>query len=229
MLAHQAGTGLGDAPDVDVVGAVAEMVAHPDYPCLGARSVFRRDAATVVVLDHMQSDASLAELADALRTYGEEADPAGPFVSFLAIFRGPEIQDEHHFEDLLWGVLQRLHDGDDQPWADGVDADPDQAHFAFSHAGVAYFIVGLHPRASRVARRAPLPTLVFNLHDQLEQLREEGSFDRLRDTIRRRDTALQGEVNPMAADHGESSEARQYSGRRVPGDWEAPFVTRGET
>src|SRR6476620_7390004 len=74
-------------------------------------------------------------------------------------------------------------------------------HFAFSLAGTAYFVVGLHPAASRIARRTPLPTLVFNLHEQFEELRQSERFERMRDTIRRRDQALQGSVNPMVADH----------------------------
>ncbi|MBM6545509.1 YqcI/YcgG family protein [Janibacter sp. YIM B02568] len=229
VLAEQADSGLDDAPDIDVVGAIADMVAHPEFPCLGARSVFRRDAATVVVLDDLESELSRTELSRALAEYGRAADPTGAFVSFVAVFRGPQIRDEVHFERLLWDLLQRLHDEDEEPWAHGVDDDPDKAHFAYSHAGVAYFIVGLHPQASRIARRAPLPTLVFNLHEQFELLRGEGSFERMRDTIRRRDAALQGEVNPMAQDHGESSEARQYAGRRVEDDWAAPFATRGDT
>lgn len=229
VLDDQQDRELQDAPDAEILAALEEMVGHPQYPCLGARSVFQREAAEIVVLGDMCDPDSLEQLSDALAEYGSRADPAGAFVSFIAVFRGPEITDEKHFEALLWDVLQRLHDGDDQPWAPGVDADPDQAHFAFSHAGVPYFIVGLHPQASRVARRTPLPTLVFNLHEQFEMLRGTGSFERMRDTIRRRDAQLQGEVNPMAADHGDVSEARQYAGRQVEDDWQAPFRSRQET
>lgn len=229
VLDEQQDRDLQDAPDTEILAALEEMVGHPQYPCLGARSVFRREAAEIVVLGDMCDPDSLEQLSEALAEYGSRADPAGAFVSFIAVFRGPEIRDEKHFEALLWDVLQRLHDGDDQPWAQGVDADPDQAHFAFSHAGVPYFIVGLHPQASRVARRTPLPTLVFNLHEQFELLRGTGSFERMRDTIRRRDAQLQGEVNPMAADHGDVSEARQYAGRQVEDDWQAPFHSRQET
>ncbi|WP_201467635.1 guanitoxin biosynthesis heme-dependent pre-guanitoxin N-hydroxylase GntA [Janibacter melonis] len=225
-LQEQADAGLAQAGSDDVVAAVGAMIAHPEYPCLGARSVFRRDDATVVVLDDMSSPHDLHELARALAEYGRSADPAGPFVSFVAVFRGPAVEDERHFEQMLWQVLQTLHDEDEVPWASGVDQEPDQAHFAFSQAGVAYFIVGLHPQASRVARRAPLPMLVFNLHEQFETLRSQGSYERMRDTIRRRDTAVQGTTNPMVADHGSSSEARQYSGRRVDDDWHAPFTPR---
>lgn len=225
-LHEQALAGLADAGADDVVAAVGAMIAHPDYPCLGARSVLRRDDATVVVLEDMSCEEDVRALASALAEYGRQADPSGPFVSFVAVFRGPDVDSERHFERMLWQVLQTLHDEDEVPWASGVDQEPDQAHFAFSQAGVAYFIVGLHPEASRVARRAPLPMLVFNLHEQFELLRGQGSFERMRDMIRRRDTAVQGTTNPMVDDHGSSSEARQYSGRSVDEDWHAPFVPR---
>lgn len=212
--------------DVDWIGELRAMVAEPEYPCLGARSVFRKDNVTSVELGGMNDPASVLELGAALGAYGRDADPEGPFQSFIAIFDGPDISDEDEFEQLLWRTLQALHDHDESPWADGVDADPNAAHFAFSYAGVAYFVVGLHPKASRVARRAPRPTLVFNLHEQFELLREQGGFERMRDLIRARDRALQGSVNPMAVDHGQLSEARQYSGRAVEPDWRAPFTSQ---
>lgn len=226
LLADSAARDLATAPRHDVIGAVEEMVAHPDYPCLGARSVFRRDAVTAVVLDDL-TDASpggsLDRLGDALRRYVGEVDPAGDLVSFVAVFRSPVTTTEGEFEDALWAALRHLHDHDEAPWAEGVASDPANPHFAFSVAGTAFFVVGLHPAASRIARRAPLPTLVFNLHEQFERLRADGRFDRMRDTIRRRDTELQGEPNPMAVDHGTASEALQYSGRAVPAGWTPPF------
>ncbi|NYJ76280.1 guanitoxin biosynthesis heme-dependent pre-guanitoxin N-hydroxylase GntA [Allobranchiibius huperziae] len=226
LLGSSARRDLESGPDDGVVRALTEMVTHPEYPCLGARSVFRRDTASVVVLDEMEHADDLATLADALRTFAARTKDATNFVSLIAAFRSPVVTSEAQFEELLWGVLQTLHDGDDQPWTEGVSDDPAQPHFAFSHAGTAFFIVGLHPAASRIARRAPLPMLVFNLHAQFERLREEGGFDRMRTAIRTRDTRLQGGVNPMAEDHGDSSEARQYSGRAVDDDWKPPFEAR---
>ncbi|WP_377644835.1 guanitoxin biosynthesis heme-dependent pre-guanitoxin N-hydroxylase GntA [Oryzobacter terrae] len=227
VLAEQAATGLGTAHRDEVVAAIAEMVAHPEYPCLGARSVFRRDAATTVVLDDLTDTSpggSLDQLGEELRAFAQDVDATGDLVSFVACFRGPELEDEPQFEHALWTALQHLHDHDDEQWAEGVAADPGNPHFAFSIAATAFFVVGLHPQASRIARRAPLPTLVFNLHEQFERMRADGRFERMRDTIRRRDTDLQGAPNPMAVDHGASSEARQYSGRAVPDDWEPPFT-----
>ena len=226
LLGSAAERDLETGPDGGVVRALTEMVTHPEYPCLGARSVFRRDTASIVVLDEMDHADDLASLSEALVTFADQTRDSEHFVSLIAAFRSPAVTTEAQFEKLLWGVLQTLHDGDDQPWAHGVSDDPAQPHFAFSHAGTAFFIVGLHPGASRIARRAPLPMLVFNLHEQFERLRAEGGFDRMRSAIRTRDTRLQGGVNPMAEDHGDSSEARQYSGRAVDDAWEPPFEAR---
>jgi FPC/CPF motif-containing protein YcgG len=232
LLDERAADDLGDAPRRDIVDAIEEMVSHPEYPCLGARSVFRRSAATLVVLDDLADaspGASLDRLAASLAEYAAEVDEQGDLVSFVACFRGPVPSDETEFEALLWGALQHLHDRDEHPWAEGVAADPDNPHFAFSQAGTAFFVVGLHPNASRVARRAPVPTLVFNLHAQFERMRADGRYQRMRDTIRRRDADLQGSPNPMVSDHGEASEARQYAGRAVPPGWSPPFEADPES
>lgn len=46
----------------------------------------------------------------------------------------------------------------------------------------------------------------------------------MRAVILARDTAFDGRPNPMIARHGETSEARQYSGRTVEDDWVCPVA-----
>ncbi len=145
------------------------------------------------------------------------------FTTFVAIFDDPSIGDEAHFEKLLWQQLDALHRIDDHPWAPSASSNPDDNNFGFSFGGVAFFVVGLHPRSTRQARRFSHPALVFNDHRQFEQLRAQGSFSKMQRVIRDRDQAWQGTVNPMLADFGTVSEARQYSGRAVPADWKCPF------
>lgn len=211
------------AAESELVESLAAMVSHPEYPCLGARSVFRRDRATVRVYDELAAPSVAEALLADLTGFAEGVDLDEGFASFVAVFRGPQIADEAQFEALLWAQLRALHAADDDGWAPDASADPDDPHFGFSAGGRAYFVVGLHPRASRDARRAAVPTLVFNLHEQFEAMRRAGTFPRMRDRIRQRDEQLQGTANEMLGDHGETSEARQYAGRVVEPDWHAPF------
>ena len=108
-----------------------------------------------------------------------------------------------------------------------MSSDPDDPHFSLSFGGEAFFVVGIHPNASRPARRFAKPALVFNLHDQFERLRAEGRYEGMREKILVRDEALAGSRNPMLERHGAASEARQYSGRVVDEGWACPFHYRG--
>lgn len=64
--------------------------------------------------------------------------------------------------------------------------------------------------------------MVFNLHRQFEMLRASGAYEKLRASILQRDVTLAGAINPMLSRHGETSEARQYSGRAVDDAGPAP-------
>jgi FPC/CPF motif-containing protein YcgG len=209
-----------DEHATSVLAAIAEA---PGYPCLGARSVFHRHRATVRVVGPLGTPRSAARLLRHLQGFAEDTDPSGGLASFVAVFNGPEIESESQFEVLLWKTLQHLHDADTAPWSPAVSHDPAADDFAFSVAGAPYFVIGLNPKASRLARRVPFPALVFNLHAQFDALRAAGRYTRMRDTIRARDAKLQGTINPMACDHGRASSAAQYSGRAVGAHWRAPF------
>ncbi len=145
------------------------------------------------------------------------------FTTFVAIFDDPSIRSEVHFEQLLWRQLDALHRVDAHPWTPTASSDPSDNNFGFSFGGVAFFVVGMHPLSARQARRFARPTLVFNDHRQFDQLRAQGSFPKMQRVIRERDEVWQGTANPMLADFGTASEARQYSGRAVPASWKCPF------
>jgi FPC/CPF motif-containing protein YcgG len=222
----------GGEPDLTasaIVGAFRGFVLDPQFSCIAARSAVNLESVRLGCYDRLADPATTPVLAFDLfrfsRELGEPADQ-GDFATFVAAFRGPTDPDERAFERLLWAQLQLLHDRDApiHGWAPGVSDDPDDPHFSFSFAGTAFFIIGLHPNSSRLARRFPWPTLVFNPHEQFERLRESGRFEKLRDVVRRRDEQLQGDINPVLADHGADTEARQYSGRNVEADWHPPFL-----
>jgi FPC/CPF motif-containing protein YcgG len=204
------------------------FVAHPAFPCVGAKSALNRDRIEFEVCDRLGSRASAEVLRDGLARFSARfPNPGLEPVSFVSIFREP-VAGEDDFHKRLWLQLQAIHDLDieEHAWAPDVSDDPGSADFSFSVASRAFFVVGLHPRSSRLARRAPRPTLVFNFHGQFEALRTNGRFEKLQGAIRKRDVALQGDINPVLARYGEASEALQYSGR-VTGA--CPFRARSES
>jgi uncharacterized protein len=203
------------------------LVLNHEFPCSAAHSSLYRGAYWFRVYDTMGSTGVTQQLAaDLTYVIGERQAAPQPLATFIAAFDGPHVADEQDFERLLWRQLQALHDGDREPWDDTVSCDPADGRFSFSFGGTAFFVVGLHAASSRWSRRFAWPTLVFNEHRQFALLRAEGHFTRLRDTVRLRDERLQGDVNPMCTDFGDSSEARQYSGRAVDADWRCPLVVR---
>jgi FPC/CPF motif-containing protein YcgG len=205
------------------------LVLNERFSCVGGRAAVHQNAYRFGLYDRMGSASSAADLAaDLGRFNADDALRDKPFTAFVASFVDPVPADESQFEHLLWATLQQLHDHDRQPWATGCRADPEDPQFSFSFGGVGLFVVGLHAGSSRVARRFAWSTLVFNPHRQFDRLRKDGRFSRFRDAIRARDISLQGNVNPMLQDFGEQSEARQYSGRSVEGNWTCPFHAHGD-
>lgn len=219
-----------DDSDHPLANRFADFIRESDFPCVGAKSALAKGQIRFVVGRDMRS------AWDDLRIYPNLLDLAWSysreptlFHSLVVLFEQDSDFDEADFEACLWNRLSSLTDKDDwhgQTPDPRVSADPDDPHFSLSFGGEAFFVVGLHPHASRPARRFERPALVFNLHDQFEQLRASGVYDKMRSTIIARDVALAGHPNPMLAQHGTQSEARQYSGRAVGEDWVCPFSGR---
>ncbi|WP_374942701.1 guanitoxin biosynthesis heme-dependent pre-guanitoxin N-hydroxylase GntA [Sphingomonas sp.] len=208
-----------------------EHVADRAFPCVGAKAALAKGTLNVLAASRIDSAWDDLRIHDGLVRFAEAyRENSGLFRSFAVVFEGPDDLDEPAFEDAVWRRIQSISDKDvwrGQPYDARVSADPDSPHFSLSFGGEAFFVVGLHPNASRVARRFARPTMVFNLHDQFETLRAEGKYETMREKIMVRDEAIAGSRNPMLARHGEQSEARQYSGRVVGADWRCPFSYSG--
>ncbi len=204
-----------------------DFISATSFPCVGAKAALARDQVAIVVARDIGSSW------DDLRVYPllmdfVDAYKAAPtlFRSFAVVFEGPTTLSETEFEACLWDRVQSLADKDawqGKPYDTRVSENPHDTDFSLSFGGEAFFIVGLHPQASRPARRFEVPCMIFNLHDQFERLRAEGMYDKLRSSILTRDEKLAGSQNPMLARFGEVSEARQYSGRAVETGWDCPF------
>lgn len=210
-------------------GSFADFVAGASFPCVGAKSALHKDRLRFAPAGVLGSASASRRLVHALHAFSREFQAPGTApVSFIALF-DPMALDELGFERLLWRQLGDMHAYDaslGSTWDGSVSSDPAREEFSFSIGGRAFFVVGLHPGASRLARRSPAPCLVFNFHDQFEALKASGKYQPMQEAIRKRDVALQGSVNPVLSRFGDASEARQYSGRAVEADWACPFHRR---
>lgn len=204
----------------------------PGFPCVAARSAINRQTYRFGLYPTLGSQESALTICHDIYEFSHELGGLGqgqvPFTSFIAMFQKPRALTEIAFERLLWQQLQYIHEIDAGyfGWDTSVSGDPDDAKFSFSIGGRAFFVIGLHPAASRLARVTDEMCMVFNPHEQFEALRANGSYDKLQQAIRQRDMAYQGSINPVLTNFGEASESRQYSGRSVPSQWQCPFHQR---
>jgi FPC/CPF motif-containing protein YcgG len=204
------------------------FIGGSTFPCLGAKAAMNARSFCFHVYEELASELCSKELSrDLGRFVKSEMRRTHPYATFVAIFERPIGVDEEQFESLLWAQLHSLSaiDSLDNAWDPKVSSDPDHPLFSFSFGGHALYVVGMHDQSSRLSRRFRWPALIFNPHEQFERLRAAGKWPRLQESIRARDVALQGNINPMLSDFGVKPESRQYSGRAVDEHWHAPWPT----
>lgn len=207
-----------------------DFILKDKHPCIMAKTVFTMDKFFIKIYEDLDNPDSHTNLMADLEAYIQQYDfQSNEFQSFLAVFPNDIISNESSFEKELWRFLQSLHKIDDCPWDKTVSKNPKDSNFSFSLKGKAFYIVGLHPKSSRIARQAPYTTVVFNLHWQFERLREMGTYQAVKKRIRARDKKLQGSINPVLKDFGRQSEALQYSGKQTDNEWRCPFHPKPES
>lgn len=209
---------------IEIKKSFKEFIINKNHPCVMARSLFTNDDVEIHSFAELGSKKTAEELLKAIEQYLLRYNfEDKKFETLIAVFPNEEIISELEFEEKMWKQLQLLHNIDSHPWDSEVSSNPEDSKFSFSIAGKAFYIIGMHPKSSRMARQAPFPAMVFNLHWQFEKLRDMGVYQRVKKRIRKADEKLQGSINPMLDDFGDSSEARQYSGRTVDESWKCPF------
>ena len=202
------------------------FIMQEGYPCVGARAAVNGKTFALGIFERMDSIHAARELAYGLSEYLDDIkESPSNFRTYIAIFKDDDYDDEIAFEQGMWGLLNRLHGQDSQKniWCPEVGRDPVENDFSFSFGQEAFFMVGMHPKSSRKARRFTYPAIAFNLHLQFENLRKKGRYENMKNAIRSNEIEFAGFINPMLNDFGKGLEAPQYSGREVPADWRCPF------
>ncbi|WP_290617096.1 MULTISPECIES: guanitoxin biosynthesis heme-dependent pre-guanitoxin N-hydroxylase GntA [unclassified Arsukibacterium] len=206
-----------------------EFITQHGYPCVGAKIARNKRRIELHKFRDISSEkddeAILHCIYQFISQFKQQNDI---FFSLVCVFPGSDTGSDAGFERALWARLQALHNKDSKRfnWDSRVSDIPAETHFSFSLGGEAFFIIGLNPYSQRKSRQFRYPAIVFNLHNQFEQLKEQNKFYSMRQQIRKNDAVFCGKPNPVLADHGEVSEARQYSGRAVGAEWRCPFSAR---
>jgi FPC/CPF motif-containing protein YcgG len=203
-----------------------EYVNNKEFACVAAKAALAKQQIHCMVGGHMacprDDDAILQFLYQFIDVYRNSAEI---YHSAAVIFEPSGIASEEMFDSLLWQRLQALSvlDARNYFYDSRVEGVPTSPKFSFSLKQEAFFIIGLHPNSSRLVRQFKYPALVFNPHQQFEQLKETNKYESLKKVVRKRDLSVSGSINPMLEDFGEASEVYQYSGRQYDKNWLCPL------
>ena len=203
---------------------IRSLVNQKFYPCVAAIQALHKQEVDVHVYQNFGTGKSSSTLhQDLLKFLCQQMRTRSTLLSFFAVFPNSQVSSEDEFQDALWRELSSVSALDKSEWDPRFSSDPKSKKFCFSLAGHAFFVVGLHDKSSRQARRFAYPTLVFNVYDQFTQLAERGEYLPMIEKNRARDLKFQGSVNPMVEKHGDEWESIQFSGKENPESWKCPF------
>ena len=201
-------------------------IENRSFPCVAAKAAMVKEQQKIFVAGHLACPKDDKAILDFIYDFVDQYRAADSlFHSAVILFEQPTIHSEEAYSKMFWQRLQALSDMDSQfyKYDSRVSDDPESENFSFSLKGEAFFIIGLHPASSRAARRFNFPAIVFNPHAQFEQLRENRQYDKMKKIIRKKDTELDGSINPMLQDFGNASEVFQYTGQQLTNAWKCPL------
>lgn len=203
-----------------------QFIQTPTFPCIMAKAA--ASMGNVVVyeatdnLSKTEMKVLLSKIYHFIASYRDNPEKLSSFIVCL-----PQFQISFaEYEDIFWKLLRTLQEYDQKSfhYDSRVSSDPLSPEYSFSLMEEAFFIIALHPESPRFARRFKVPAIVFNPHQQFEHLKSIGKFDIIRNVIRKRDKALQGNSNPMLQDFGTKSEIFQYFGKVYHDAFDIPFL-----
>jgi FPC/CPF motif-containing protein YcgG len=194
--------------------ALLSFIMNKNFPCVMAKAVASKGMLSLNQIPEIETDATVRTVLEKfyqfIDNYRKRPERLSSFI--LAVDKDYSFEE---FENMFWAFLKKLNELDKEKFCHDprVSGDVNDNNFSFSVKEEAFFILALHPDSPRLSRRFQRPAIVFNPHQQFENLRITGIFNRIKEIIRKRDFLLQGSSNPMLNDFGDKSEIYQYMGR----------------
>lgn len=209
-----------------IIEAYKDYINTREFVCVAAKAALAKQQISCMLAGNIACPKDDQAILDFLYSFIEVyRNSEKLYHSAAIIFQQENVLDEATFDVLLWQRLQALSNIDSKKYAydNRVNKDPESADFSFSLKEEAFFIIGIHPESSRAGRQFKYPTLVFNPHQQFEQLKETEKYQSLKKVVRKRDMLYSGSINPMLQDFGDASEVYQYSGLQYSKEWKCPL------
>jgi len=194
---------MSHAPTDNLLSKIEKFITF-DYPCIPAILALKNGS---IITKYFNSEFGKAQeniaqyLDELIERYASQKEP------FLSIWLSWEKGNysEEEFEERLWAEINSFCK--DLP---------------VRYKDEQLFIVGLHPNASRKARRFEHCSLVINLFSQFEKLEKSESYHTMVQNIRNRDVSFSGSVNPTVEKFADIWEEIQFSGKDNDLSWKVP-------
>ena len=202
-----------------------EFINFRNFPCVMAKSVLKKGHLENYRIEDSSSE---KELLNYLYLFIDHFRNE-PHKLHSCIFEFPCFEEStfERFESYFWNLLEDLSRLDKQKYRHDkrVSSSFTNSNYSYSLKEEAFFIVMLHPESPRLSRRYSYPAIVFNPHEQFENLRKANKYQKIKNIIRKRDQKVQGNINPMLSDFGEVNELFQYTGRDYSiGEVKPPWI-----
>lgn len=198
---------------------VDRLIRNDAFPCILGQTAVRTDQTSFAAYDDI-TEPEVAEgvLHDLVRFQEEFEVPEKPkgkkgiFRSSLVAFKQPVITDELHGAEVLYALIQNMHERNskDYDWTEGFSNDILSPEFGLAAGKSAHFIAFFHPHAGVPARVSDVQFIVFNSHHVVDAFKATGmnNHARAKAIIRSRQ---QQPIHPYLGNHREVQEWRQYA------------------
>lgn len=198
---------------------VQGKILDKSFPCILGQAAVRTEQYAFSAYDDItQPDVAEGVLHDIVLAQHELEIPTkkvgkrGIFRSTLAAFRKPVIEDEMHGAEVLYTLLQNMHEKNSQhyDWTEGFSNELDSLDFGYAAGESAHFIAFFHPEATVPARVSEVQFIVFNSYHVINAFKELKGMEhhaRVKEIIRSRQVQP---IHPYLGNHGDVLEWVQY-------------------
>ncbi|MGD6959530.1 YqcI/YcgG family protein [Rossellomorea aquimaris] len=166
-------------------------VEHP-YPCVPGKQGFQTDTLRFGFAEDPRKQAASEKLACLLKQYGEISRDTGKYASLVVFFNSEEIvadnQSIDSYQDIFWGLLNRIHELDESPWPEDIAKDPHHHTWEFCFDGEPYFAFCSTPaHTMRKSRYFPYFLVAFQPRWVFDEINSSTAFgQKLKKVIRKR-------------------------------------------